>query len=145
MARHGGLHMAWLMRLLGGAALRRLGSGAILSIVLGGAVWFYGQWRAGKLEGVINTQQATLTATIQSRDEWRAAAEASAARLQRMEAIEAAARESVSRLQAELAAQDAAGAVQEQRIEAAPESDDGPVAPVLRDTLSELRQMSDSP
>lgn len=122
------------LRLIGGALIKWVGGGTIAAVLLGGAAWIYYQHQANQLTEA-QAEVATLTL---SRDAWRMSSATKSERITLLVEEREAARTSVKQLQRRLAEMGATYRERIRAINAAPEADDGPVAPVLRDALEGL-------
>lgn len=115
-----------------------LGNSTVVAVLLGlGAVLYHG-WRTGSLQDLVQAKDQKLGSLIAERDQWRDAALASKSRADRLAELQKSADESVRHLQAVLNERQRSYTLQQQSISESPESDDGPVAPVLRKTLESL-------
>lgn len=121
-----------MLRLLGGAAVKWLGGGTLMALVLGGGGYLYHDWQTDRL-------RERVADLVDDRDEWRRSARTQQARAERLEQERAAARKAQQALRAELEQQAREYEALRERIEAAPDEDDAPAAPVLRRTLEDLR------
>ncbi|MFP4181841.1 MAG: hypothetical protein ACLFTX_04485 [Thiohalospira sp.] len=121
-----------MLRLLGGAAVKWLGGGTLIALVLGGGGYLYHDWQTDRL----HERVADL---VDDRDQWRRSARTQQARADRLEQERVAARQAQQALREELQQQAQEYEALRKRIAAVPEADDAPAAPVLRRTLQELR------
>ncbi|MCS4503878.1 hypothetical protein NYO91_07280 [Arhodomonas aquaeolei] len=126
-----------LMQLLGGTAMKWV-AGAAIAVLLGGGAWLYHGWQVSRLEAAVAAAESDLADMRDNRDQWRASAGRWEERAKRLEAERDAAREAQQALRAELDEREADYEALRERIANAPDEDDGPVAPVLRDTLEAL-------
>lgn len=95
-------------------------------------------WEAGFLARDLAAERAALAQMTEQRDEWQQSAERTERELKSVERQRREAEAAVQALQEELAEQAESYDALRQRIRRAPASEDGPVAPVLRDTLERL-------
>lgn len=126
------------LRLAGGALVKWLGGGTVLALLLGAGGWLYHEWQTSRLDRALAEARSEVVEMERNRDEWRVAAERweqEVARLERQSALQ---RKSVQALEDELAAQQAEYQALSEDLEEVLESQDGPVAPVLRETLGRL-------
>ncbi|WP_028574344.1 hypothetical protein [Desulfonatronovibrio hydrogenovorans] len=115
-----------------GPALKWVTGGTAVLAMLAGGAWAYHSWKTGQLESqVIEIRD--------SRDRWKDAARSHESRAEKMEQQYKQARQSVRDLEQELSAQEAHYESLREQIRQAPDEEDGPVAPVLRDTLEALQ------
>ncbi|TGG92517.1 hypothetical protein E4656_13685 [Natronospirillum operosum] len=140
------------VRLLGGALVKWLGGGTIVAVVLGGVGFLYHGYQTNRLERAVTEAEATVllhrseAVDLRSRvsdlqrdlGQWQAAADESQARAEALREELQASRDTVRNMNARLAAGERAYRALNERIRAAPAEADGPVAPVLRDTLEAL-------
>lgn len=126
------------MRVIGAALVKWLGAGTLAAVLLGGAGYLYHDWQTGRMQGQIQAIEAQLERLRVNRDEWRASAESWRARADTLEVERDAAQAAQRALQETLARQAEDYAPARERVRSAPEADDAPVAPVLRDALEAL-------
>ena len=126
------------LRLFGGALARVMGSGTAIALIVGAGAWLYHGWQTGRLQSAIQDKQVTITELRTERDQWRASAQSHQQRAARQEALRKAADSSVRQLQAVLAEREQSYQAERERLRDSPVEDDGPVAPVLRETLEGL-------
>lgn len=103
--------------------------GLVVALLVG--TLLYHAWRTGQLQHLLQASQT-------ERSQWQQLATAEKARADRLAAQQQAASAAVQALQAELASADARYRSLKQRIANAPASDNGAVAPVLRQALEGL-------
>lgn len=115
-----------------GPALKWVAGGAAVLAMLAGGAWVYYSWKTGQLESQVIEMR-------DSRDRWKDAARSHESRAEKMEQQYRQARQAVRDLEQELSAQEAHYDQLREQIRQAPDEDDGPVAPVLRDTLEALQ------
>lgn len=106
-------------------------------IVVGGG-WLWHQSETAQLESALSEARADAEVLRRGLDAWQARAERYRDDLAAAIAEQAHAERAVRELQAELAESGDRYRELQRRIEQAPESDNGPVAPVLRDALEAL-------
>ena len=111
---------------------------AVLALVLSIGGWLINEYRIDKVKAERDTAIDGLTRANEVIDQWRGVSEKLSANLNNARRERAEAEEAVKALQAELIEQAADYQPIRQRIDDAPDTDDGPVAPVLRDTLERL-------
>lgn len=109
---------------------------ATAALIIGLAL--YQNHRISTLEGERDSAKEAANLAEQQRDTWMASAAERAASLESARLERTAAEAAVRNLQSRVAAQGARYREQRQRIDAAPGTDDAPVAPVLRDALKGL-------
>lgn len=95
-------------------------------------------WQASNLANELALERSALQQMTDKRDEWQREATEVAGQLDEAERLRREAEADVQELQEELAEQAEGYQALRQRIQRSPSSDDGPVAPVLRDTLERL-------
>ncbi|WP_144981138.1 hypothetical protein [Halomonas sp. C22] len=95
-------------------------------------------WQVNNLVNELTLERSALSQMTDQRDEWLREATEVADQLDEAEQRYRDAEAAVQALQEELAAQAESYDDLRQRIRRAPASDNGPVAPVLRDTLERL-------
>lgn len=127
-----------MFKIISSVVMRWLGGGTLAALLALGGGWLWHDWQTGRLEERLAEARGESTDLRTSLSQWQAEAERRKQALDQMRAdardSEAARRELESRLEE----QDAAYAALLEQISAAPASDDGPVAPVLRKTLEDL-------
>ena len=127
-----------MFKIIGSVVMRWLGGGTLAALLAMGGGWLWHDWQTGRLEERLAEARGESTDLRTSLSKWQAEAERRKQALDQVRedarASEAARRELESRLEQK----DAAYQELRQKISAAPESDDGPVAPVLRKTLEDL-------
>ncbi|WP_286694994.1 hypothetical protein [Spongiibacter sp. UBA1325] len=111
--------------------LRALTTALAVAVALLIATLLYHAWRTGQLQHLLQT-------SLSERSQWQQLATAEKARADRLAKQQQAANAAVQTLQAELANTDARYRSLQQRIANAPASDNGAVAPVLRQALEGL-------
>lgn len=125
-----------------GFVSRWLGGGTgvllIIACVAIGGGWVWHSWKTAELEARLAKQQQHNTALQANVEEWKAASEARQHALDILREEARAARAANAKLKKSLAQKDQAYEALHQQIVAAPEADDGPVAPVLRHALEGL-------
>lgn len=95
-------------------------------------------WQTNNLANELALERSALSLMTEKRDEWQREATEAANQLDEAERQRRDAEAAVQALQEELASQAESYDTLRQRIQRSPASDDGPVAPVLRDTLERL-------
>lgn len=105
-----------------------------LALVVGGWLWL----DRARLAAERDAAETELTQMADSRDAWRARAHQAQADRDAAQQRRRQAEAAVAELQEELAADAADYRELRQRIRQAPDEDDGPVAPVLRQALEDL-------
>lgn len=95
-------------------------------------------WQASGLTNELALERSALQQMTDKRDEWQQEAKEVADQLDEAERRRREAEADVQALQEELAEQAEGYQALRQRIQRSPSSDDGTVAPVLRDTLERL-------
>ncbi|WP_046079654.1 hypothetical protein [Halomonas sp. HG01] len=110
--------------------------GALVAAVVGG--WLWHQTVTARLELAVTEAQFEADSLRRGRDAWQARANRYRDDLVTAIAEQAHAERAVRELQDSLAEVDERYRALRQRIARAPAEDDGPVAPVLRDTLEAL-------
>jgi uncharacterized coiled-coil DUF342 family protein len=95
-------------------------------------------WQTNNLANELALERSALQQMTDKRDEWQREATEVAGQLDEAERLRREAEADVQALQEELAEQAEGYQALRQRIQRSPSSDDGPVAPVLRDTLERL-------
>lgn len=127
-----------MFKIIGSVVMRWLGGGTLAALLALGGGWLWHDWQTGRLEERLAEARGESVDLRTSVSQWQAEAERRKQALDQVRedarASEAARRELESRLEKQDAAYDAL----RQKISAAPESEDGPVAPVLRKTLEDL-------
>lgn len=127
-----------MFKIIGSVIMRWLGGGTLAALLAMGGGWLWHDWQTGRLEERLAEARGESTDLRTSLSQWQAEAERRKQMLDQVRedarASEAARRELESRLEKK----DAAYQELRQQIAAAPESDDGSVAPVLRKTLEDL-------
>ncbi|WP_085919076.1 hypothetical protein [Halomonas sp. CSM-2] len=111
---------------------------AVLALGLTIVGWFINEHRIDTLQAERDSALDGLQRANELVTEWRGVSEQLGTNLNNARRERAEAEEAVKALQAELIEQAADYQPIRQRIEDAPDTDDGPVAPVLRDTLERL-------
>ncbi|MEX0745303.1 MAG: hypothetical protein WD118_06845 [Phycisphaeraceae bacterium] len=123
-------------------ALGRLLPGKVLvvAVVLAAGVgaWLWHDATTSRLETALAEANSARQALSESRDQWQARAESQARSLAREREERRHAEAAVRTLQADLQTLDNRYTTMARRIRQAPAEDDGPVAPVLRETLEAL-------
>lgn len=99
---------------------------------------FWKSWQANNLANELALERSALQQMTDKRDEWQREAIETAGQLDEAERRRREAEADVQSLQEELAEQAEGYQALRQRIQRSPTSDDGQVAPVLRDTLERL-------
>lgn len=127
-----------MFKIIGSVVMRWLGGGTLAALLAMGGGWLWHDWQTGRLEDRLAEARGESTDLRTSLSQWQAEAERRMQALNQVrqdaKASEAARRE----LEARLQQKDADYQELQEQISAAPESDDGPVAPVLRKTLEDL-------
>lgn len=95
-------------------------------------------WEANGLANELALERSALQQMTDKRDEWKQEATEAANQLNEAEQRRRLAEADIKALQEELAEQAESYDNLRQRIQRTPTADDGPVAPVLRDTLERL-------
>lgn len=106
----------------------------LVAAVVGGGGFLYGQWQHAEVRAV----EADLAAASYQRDRWETAATDWQRQVRVLEEERDAAREAQRALRAELSRKREDYEQIRRNIEASTAEDDGPVAPVLRETLEAL-------
>lgn len=136
--------MLSLIRLAGrvGGLLKAVPFQAWLAFALVAALAWAVWWHLDTVDGLragLNDATAAATAAKDDRDRWQARASRYRDDMITAIAEQAHAEKAVRELQAELSDNGARYRALQARIRQAPETDDGPVAPVLRDALEALQ------
>jgi len=126
-----------LMKLLRFVPAKVWAVGAVVAVVGGG--WLWHQSETARLESALSETRADAEVLRKGLDAWQARADRYRDDLATAIAEQAHAERAVRELQAELADSGDRYRDRQRRIEQAPESDNGPVAPVLRDALEALQ------
>ena len=100
--------------------------------------WLWHEWETGKLEKQLATALGDTKTMQVNRDEWKESAEKRLAELGTIREERTAARTALRELENRLNEKDQAYLTLRDSIRNAPETDDGPVAPVLRNALEDL-------
>ena len=127
-----------MFKIIGSVVMRWLGGGTLAALLALGGGWLWHDWQTGRLEERLAEARGESTNLRTSLSQWQAEAER---RKLALEQVRQDARESeaaMRELEARLKQTDAAYENLRKQISAAPDSDDGPVAPVLRKTLKDL-------
>lgn len=111
---------------------------AVLALGLSIGGWLINEHRIDRLKAERSTALEELQRVNDLVKRWRGVSEQLGTNLNNARRERAEAEEAVKALQAQLIEQAADYQPIRQRIEDAPDTDDGPVAPVLRDTLERL-------
>lgn len=127
-----------MFKVIGGLLGRWLGGGTLAALIAMGGGWLWHDWQTGRLESRLAEARGESTELRALLSEWQAAAERRGQELERAQEEAEAARVAVDRLEGQLETQETAYHQLRQQILSAPESQDGPVAPVLRNTLEAL-------
>ncbi len=140
------------LRIVGTALVKWLGGGTVLAALLGAGGWFYHNWQTDQLETQLAEAQSEMQAALtdqvraesdarelrQALNQWQRSAEEAQRRADALAAQAEESRAQVRTLMSRLAEREQQYRALQAHIRAAPESDDGPVAPVLRDTMEAL-------
>lgn len=110
--------------------------GGLAVAVAGGWLWYRGE--VASLETALAETHSKVVTLTTARDQWQARAEQRRQDLEDAEARVRAQEAALVELHARLVEIDERYRPLRERIEQAPEADDGEVAPVLRDTLESL-------
>ncbi|MCE8004240.1 hypothetical protein [Billgrantia ethanolica] len=110
----------------------------LAAVAINGAAWLWVSYHTAQLERELSQTQAEAEVLRKGLDAWQARADSYRDDLAIAIAEQAHAERAVRELQAELADSGARYRELQARIRQAPERDDGPVAPVLRDALEAL-------
>lgn len=122
-----------------------LGNTTILALLALAALWAWHQWQVGDLEDAVQRAESHATAAQAEadrvrgeRDQWRSTAEQRGRDLAALADERRQAEAATVALQDKLARREDAYRVLRESIRAAPDADDGAVAPVLRRTIEAL-------
>ncbi|WP_328184649.1 hypothetical protein [Marinobacter sp. OP 3.4] len=127
-----------MFKIISGVVMRWLGGGTLAALLAMGGGWLWHDWQTGRLEERLAEARGESTDLRSSLSHWQAEAERRKQALDQVRQDVRAAEAAMLELEARLEQKDAAYEELWQRIQTAPESDDGPVAPVLRKTLEGL-------
>lgn len=127
-----------MFKIIGSVVMRWLGGGTLAALLALGGGWLWHDWQTGRLEERLAEARGESTDLRTSLSQWQAEAERRKQALDQVRQDARASETARRELEARLEEQDAAYNALLQQISATPESDDGPVAPVLRKTLKDL-------
>jgi septal ring factor EnvC (AmiA/AmiB activator) len=127
-----------MFKIIGSVVMRWLGGGTLAALLAMGSGWLWHDWQTGRLEERLAEARGESTDLRTSLSQWQAEAERRMYALNQVRQDAREAEAAMRELEARLEKTDAAYEKLRKQISATPDSDDGPVAPVLRKTLEDL-------